>query len=170
MEAARLRHRDRRRGVRLLRGLLGRGLARWLGDLGVLGVLGVLGALRSLRALWVLPVAGVLRGLGVLGVLWGRRGGRDRSGGAEAGGSGPIWSKTSTGSSSGAASGSISTAAVSALRAPVAVRNLACGSGCSSPARTCHNGSGIPSGAAGVPYEAKCSTIACASGFLPWRR
>ena len=61
-------------------------------------------------------------------------------------------------------SGSISTAAASALRAPVAVRNRACGSGCSSPASTCHSGSGTPCGARGTAVRRRSARPA------PWSR
>nr|WP_261992182.1 serine/threonine-protein kinase [Streptomyces sp. ms191] len=90
--------------------------------------------------------------------------------GPKPGGSGPIWSKTSTGSSSAPGSASSSTAEPSALRAPVAVRKRACGSGCSRPASTCHSGSGMPSGAPGVPCAMKYSIRARESGFCPWSR
>ncbi len=86
------------------------------------------------------------------------------------GGSGPTWSKISISSSSGPGSGSSSAAAASALRAPVAVRNRAAGSGCTSAATTCHSGSGIPCGAGGVPCSAKYCTSALASGLAPSSR
>lgn len=154
VEAARLRHGGRGLSVRLLRGLLACLLLACL----------LPRYLRSLSLFLSLRLSG--RGVGAAGLL------RAGTGpvGPKPSGSGPIWSKTSTGSSSAPGSGSISTAAVSALRAPVAVRKRACGSGCNSPASTCQRGSGMPCGALGVPCEAKCSMSACESGFFPWSR
>src|SRR4051794_8711633 len=82
-------------------------------------------------------------------------------------GSGPSWSKTSTNSSSGVGSGRSSAAEARALRAPVAVRKRAFGSGCRSVATTCQRGSGMPFGGPGVPLSAKYSMSALASGLAP---